>query len=101
MDPPKRNPLKNAKRALDGRVGDARSKARAASHANVRFSRGETSFSAGAGAHADAGADAATEASSVGESLAQLERAEELHASGAITDAEYESLKTRLLQPPR
>lgn len=35
------------------------------------------------------------------DTLAQLERAEALHAAGAISDAEYTSLKARLLDTPQ
>lgn len=109
----KPDPVQKARRlagSLDARVGEARSKARAASHAEVKLTRGATSFSAGAGA--DAGADAGTktganQAESDGggsraeDTLAQLERAEALHAAGAISDAEYTSLKARLLDTPQ
>jgi Short C-terminal domain len=111
VDPLRRSPLERIKevaKELDDRAADARSKARAASHANVHFKHGETSFAAGAGADAGAGAEAATggeaDASAAHggpapeQALAQLERLNALHASGGVSDEEYESLKKRLLE---
>lgn len=44
-----------------------------------------------------AGTNAATEASSSADTVGDLERLTQLHADGALTDAEFQAAKTRLL----
>lgn len=81
------DPLKSAKdaaKALKDQAGDATSKARAASHANIQFKHGDTSFSAGAGADAGAAAGASTDAQGAKAEIEEHRPAAEIeeHASG-------------------